>query len=204
LSKKVNGFHISPRLQEIMVLCGERDCYAEAPEMLQQTLGVSVSTSQVYRVTDTYGAELKKRGADKRLLPLLTGDETLYMEFDGSFIFSREEGWKEVKVGRLFKSTDCMRSDDLPAGQAGKRSWVRNPQYMAHLGDHQTFIGHADKLIESFGPLGNRPVCISDGAPWIGNWIEDSYPTHCPFWIFTKPVNISMNLPMPPLKQRQK
>ena len=47
---------------------------------------------------------------------------------------------------------------------------------MAHLGDHQTFIGHADKLIESFGPLDNRLVCISDGAPWIRNWIEDSYP----------------------------
>ena len=169
LGKKTNGFHISPRLQELMVLYGERDCYAEAPEMLQQTLGIQVSTSQVYRVTDTYGAELKKRDEDKRLLPLLVNSEVLYMEFDGSFILSREEGWKEVKVGRLFKSTDCMRSDE-------KRSWVRNSQYMAHLGDHQTFIGHADKLIESFGPLDNRLVCISDGAPWIRNWIEDSYP----------------------------
>jgi Uncharacterised protein family (UPF0236) len=152
-----------------MVLYGEMDCYAQAPELLQQTLGISVSTSQVYRVTDTYGAELKKREDDKRLLPLLTNNETLYMQFDGSFIFSREEGWKEVKVGRLFKSTDCFRSD-------GKRSWIRSSQYMAHLGDHQTFIGHADTLIESFGPLGNRLVCISDGATWIRNWIEDSYP----------------------------
>lgn len=169
LSKKTNGFHISPRLQELMVLYGEKDCYAEAPEMLRQTLGISVSTSQVYRVTDTYGAELKKREEDKRLLPLLTNNEVLYMQFDGSFIFSREEGWKEVKVGRLFKSTDCISSDE-------KRSWIRNSQYMAYLGDHQTFIGHADKLIESFGPLGNRLVCICDGATWIRNWIEDSYP----------------------------
>ena len=106
LGKKTNGFHISPRLQELIVLYGERDCYAEAPEMLQQTLGIQVSTSQVYRVTDTYGAELKKRDEDKRLLPLLVNSEVLYMEFDGSFILSREEGWKEVKVGRLFKSTD--------------------------------------------------------------------------------------------------
>jgi len=87
LSKKVNGFHISPRLQELMVLYGERDCYAEAPEMLGQALWISVSTSQVYRVTDTYGAELKKQDEDKRLLPLLLKDEILYMEFDGSFIF---------------------------------------------------------------------------------------------------------------------
>ena len=57
-----------------MILYGERDCYAEAPEMLEQTLGISVSTSQVYRVTDTYGAELKKREEDKRLLPLLMKD----------------------------------------------------------------------------------------------------------------------------------
>lgn len=176
LGKKTNGFHISPRLQEIMMLYGEKDCYAEAPEMIQQTLGISVSASQVYRVTDTYGAELKKRDEDKRLLPLLANKEILYAMFDGSFIFSREEGWKEVKVGRLFKSTDCAKGDDLPAGQAGKRGWIGNSQYMAHLSDHQTFIGHADKLIESFGPLGNRLVCICDGATWIRNWIEDSYP----------------------------
>ncbi len=37
MSKKTNGFHISPRLQELMVLYGEKDCYAEAPEMLGQT-----------------------------------------------------------------------------------------------------------------------------------------------------------------------
>ena len=158
LSGKINGFHISPRLQELMILFGEKDCYAEAPEMFQQTLGIPVSTSQVYRVTDTYGAELKKRDEDKRLLPLLTSHEVLYMQFDGSFIFSREEGWKEVKVGRLFKSTDCISSDE-------KRSWIRNSQYMAYLVDHQTFIGHADKLIESFGSLNNRLVCICDGAP---------------------------------------
>ena len=169
LSKKTNGFHISPRLQELMILYGEKDCYEQAPEMLQQTLGISVSTAQVYRVTDTYGAELKKRQDDKRLLPLLTKDEFLYMEIDGSFIFTREQGWKEVKAGRLFKSTDCMDDEE-------KRSWIRSSQYMAHLGDHQTFITRADKLIESFGNLGNRLVCISDGAPWIRNWIEDSYP----------------------------
>ena len=169
LSKKINGFHISPRLQEIMMLYGEKDCYAEAPEIIQETLRISVSASQVYRVTDTYGAELRKRDEDKRLLPLLTNKEILYMMFDGSFIYSREDGWKEVKVGRFFKSSDCAKGDE-------KRGWIGNSQYMAHLSDHQTFIGHADKLIESFGPLGNRLVCICDGATWIRNWIEDSYP----------------------------
>lgn len=33
-----------------------------------------------------------------------------------------------------------------------------------------------DDLIESFGKLGNRLIFISDGAPWIKNWIEDAFP----------------------------
>ena len=39
LGKKTNGFHISPRLQELMVLYGERDCYAEAPRNAPANFG---------------------------------------------------------------------------------------------------------------------------------------------------------------------
>lgn len=39
LSGKINGFHISPRLQELMILFGEKDCYAEAPRCSNKLWG---------------------------------------------------------------------------------------------------------------------------------------------------------------------
>lgn len=33
-----------------------------------------------------------------------------------------------------------------------------------------------DYLIESYGPLSNRLVFISDGGTWIKNWIKDAFP----------------------------
>ena len=52
-----------------------------------------------------------------------------------------------------------------------------NHSISPHLGDHRPFIEQTDRLIESYGPLGGRLVFISDGAPWIRNWITDTFPT---------------------------
>lgn len=41
----------------------------------------------------------------------------MHIETGGSMIFTREEGWKEIKVGRIFKSGDCIRND-------GKLGWI--------------------------------------------------------------------------------
>ncbi|MFM7485716.1 MAG: hypothetical protein ACKO13_02230, partial [Cytophagales bacterium] len=84
-------------------------------------------------------------------------------------ILTREENWKEVKVGRMFNSSACIKADEKPG-------WIKQSQYVAHLGDHRTFIRQIDQLIESYGPLDERLVFISDGAVWINNWIEDSFP----------------------------
>jgi hypothetical protein len=85
-------------------------------------------------------------------------------------ILTREECWKEVKVGRIFNSSACVK------GSTEEPGWIRQSQYAAHLGDHRSFIEQMDKLIESYGPLKERLVFISDGAPWIRNWITDTFP----------------------------
>jgi len=84
-------------------------------------------------------------------------------------LLTREEGWKEVKVGRFFKSSDC-----IDAGS--KAGWISNSQYVAHLGNSKDFTKIMDDLIESYGRLDNRMIFISDGAPWIKNWITDAFP----------------------------
>jgi hypothetical protein len=84
-------------------------------------------------------------------------------------ILTRGEKCKEVKVGRIFNSSDCVKTDEKPG-------WIKQSQYIAHLGDHRSFIGQTDGLIESYGPLGGRLVFICDGPPWTRNWITDTFP----------------------------
>lgn len=168
-SEGKNGFQISPVMQELMVYAGQLDCYGKSHEVIKQFLQVEVNAAQVYRVTDTYGAELGKTVNGARTLPPVKQQDTLYVEADGSMILTREEQWKEVKVGRIFNSSDCIKIDEKPG-------WIKRSQYIAHLGDHRSFIEQSDKLIESYGSLGERLVFICDGAPWIRNWIADTFP----------------------------
>lgn len=104
-SKGKNGFQISPRMQELMTYSGQLVCYGRSNEVIKQFLEVDVSAAQVYRVTDTYGEELGKTVNEEKTLPPIKGEEVLYAEVDGSMILTREEKWKEVKVGRFACST---------------------------------------------------------------------------------------------------
>ena len=63
-SKGHNGFQISPRMQELMVYAGQMDSYDNCNEINQSFINVRVSTAQVYRLTDLYGAS-GQAGTDK-------------------------------------------------------------------------------------------------------------------------------------------
>ena len=112
----MNGFQISPLLQELMVYFGQLECYEKCPEIIEKSVGVAVSHSQVHRVADTYGKELGKTIAKTRTLAPLKPNEVLYGQMDGSMLFTRDGGWKEVKVGRIFKSSDCIALTKNKAG----------------------------------------------------------------------------------------
>lgn len=168
-SEGKNGFQISPRMQELMIYAGQLDSYEKSNEVIQEFTGVEVSAAQVYRVTDLYGAEIGKTVNEQRTLTSLKKEEVLYAQADGSMLLTRQEGWKEVKVGRFFKSSDCIHA-------GSKAGWISNSQYVAHLGNSKDFTKIMDELIESYGSLGNRLIFISDGATWIKNWITDAFP----------------------------
>lgn len=168
-SKGKNGFQISPRMQELMVYAGHLDSYEKSNEVIKEFTGIEVSTTQVYRVTDVYGSQAGKTVNEQPILTALKKDEVLYVQADGSMLLTREEGWKEVKVGRFFKSSDCIHA-------GSKAGWISNSQYVALLGSSKDFTKVMDDLIEGYGSLGNRLIFVSDGATWIKNWIEDAFP----------------------------
>ena len=156
-------------MQELLVYAGQLDCYERCNVILEKFIDIQVSASQVYLVTDCYGKAAEKEVNICRSLEPVKKEEVLYVEADGSMLLTRDEGWKEVKVGRMFTSGSCIDPN-------GKSSWIRHSQYVAHLGNSKGFAKKMDRLIDSYGRLGKRLVFISDGGTWIKNWIEDAIP----------------------------
>lgn len=145
------------------------DCYENCSEVLEKLSGVQVGSTQIHRLTDSYGKAVEQSVNAVRTLTPLKQKEVLYAQADGSMLLTREEGWKEVKLGRFFKSGDCIHA-------GSKQGWISNSQYVAYLGSSKDFTKTMDDLIESYGKLDNRLIFISDGATWIKNWIEDAFP----------------------------
>jgi len=156
-------------MQELMVYAGQLDSYSQGNEILKEMIGVEVSCTQHYRVTDAYGAAASSVVNETRTLSPLQQGEVLYVQADGSFVLTRDEGWKEVKLGRFFKSGDCMEVSE-------ERGWIRHSQYVVHLGERKIFTSTMDELIESYGPLGERLIFVSDGGVWLKNWMSDAFP----------------------------
>ena len=156
-------------MQELLVYAGQLDCYERCNVILEKFIDIEVSASQVYLVTDCYGKAAEKEVNVCRSLEPVKKAEVLYVEADGSMLLTRDDGWKEVKVGRMFTSGSCIDPN-------GKSSWIRHSQYVAHLGNSKDFTRQMDPLIESYGTLGKRLVFISDGGAWIKNWIADAFP----------------------------
>lgn len=164
-----NGFQISPKLQELMVYSAQTDSYENCNEVLEKYINIKVSATQVWRVANVYGEEVGKTISDEVILTPCKKDEVIYAMADGSMIFTREEGWKEVKVGRIFKSSDCIHAGE-------KAGWISNSQYLAYLDKHTKFTDEMEKLLDHYCETDQPIVFISDGALWIKNWIEDAYP----------------------------
>ena len=156
-------------MQEKIVYVGQMDCYENSSEVLEKLSGVQVGSTQIHRLTDSYGKAVEQSVNAVRTLTPLKQKEVLYAQADGSMLLTREEGWKEVKLGRFFKSGDCIHA-------GSKQGWISNSQYVAHLGSSKDFTKTMDNILESYGNLDNRLIFISDGATWIKNWIEDAFP----------------------------
>jgi Uncharacterised protein family (UPF0236) len=177
-SLAIQGYQISPLMQEKMVYVAQMNCYQESKEVLEKMLGISVSSTQIHRVANTYGALIEQNKLEDHVkqpdksVPKLKKDEVVYGEADGSMILTREDGWKEVKVGRIFKSSDCLSL----GSSTGERGWIKSSTYEAYLGDHHEFIRRMETQLAPYQGLGDRLVFISDGATWIRNWITDAYP----------------------------
>lgn len=171
LSSRPMGFGISPRLQEHMCRLGSKLTFAEGSEEFQQFLDIDISDKQIERVSHCYGERLEELDWENayrdsvQMKITYKEEEPVYAMVDGSMLLTREEKWKEVKVGRVFGGSSLV-------GVSKKRNILTNSVYKAH-------IGKASEFWERFSveiPPSRQLVFINDGARWIWNYIEERYP----------------------------
>lgn len=102
------GFRISPYLQEHMCRLGLKLVFEEASEELEALVNISIDAKQIERVCHCYGdlvdrIDWQEAYTDGIQLKLTyKNDEPVYVMADGSMILTREEKWKEIKLGRIF------------------------------------------------------------------------------------------------------
>lgn len=159
-------------MQELMTYAGQLECYQQCNEVLAKFLSVEVSVMQVHRVTNTYGELLEQTAEatpEEEPAVKVKPGECVYGMADGSMLLTREAGWNEVKLGRLFKESDLLEV-------GGERGWVRHSAYEAYLGDSKTFCRRFEQKLDAYRCLKEKLIFITDGARWIKNWLRDAYP----------------------------
>ncbi len=165
------AFGISSKLQELMCMLAQDRVFEEAGEILQELLGISIGGKQIQRLSEHYGQKLEaieeNYQQDMSQVPLVvpkTCSEPVYITADGSMVYTLEEGWKEMKLGRIYTESSRAQIQE-------NRTEIMESLYVCTLGNNKEFCKKLEPYIEPY----KHKVFIADGAKWIWNWVEDFY-----------------------------
>jgi len=159
----------SPLLTEKLVYIGQLDTYEQGADIASRLLGIETNDTCIYRLTDSFGEKCGDWLEEDGLRTALEGEEVVYVQVDGSMVLTREESWKEVKLGRIFGGSAIHEENK-------NRNWLKNSDYVAHLGGHRVFEEQMSEIIDHYAGKGDGLVFINDGARWQWNWITAEYP----------------------------
>lgn len=162
-----HGFQISPFLQERICYVGQEAVFAEASTMLRELLGVVVSAKQIERLCHYFGEHLEET-QDACEAPAWSGSGPVYGMVDGSMVLTRETGWREIKLGRLFAEEAHER------GENSQRGRITGSVYTAHLGHYEAFLSKWETELAAIEK--QRLVFIADGAQWFWDWVGATHP----------------------------
>jgi len=170
LCPRTSSFNMTAKVQSEVCLLGQIGVYREASELAKRLLGLSISDQQIRRVCTTYGNILDDaiKSNIETIIPKLEeshNEDPTYLMMDGSMLFTREGGWKELKLARVFNGSKVI---DIQRD----RSEIVNTIYCSHLGSVNEFFPKLERHITSY----NNLVVVGDGASWIWRWCEDNYP----------------------------
>jgi hypothetical protein len=147
-------------LQDLACYVGQSVPFDEGSSMLAKLSSISLTDKQIERVTHHYGEEIEVAKSDDIALIEPINEERHYAMMDGSMVFIRgkEEGWKELKLGRIFAESSAYNEK--------QRGVIKESKYVAHLGGHDAFLTKFEPLIAQKSSI----VAIGDGARWIWDY----------------------------------
>ena len=187
LTHSEHGFQISPYLQERICYVGQETVFEGASTMLRELLGVAVSAKQVERLCHYFGGGLEERAEEVESAPW-SGSGPVYGMVDGSMVLTREAGWREIKLGRLFAE------EAHEKGQTSQRGCITGSVYTAHLGHYEAFLSKWQSELAAIER--QRLIFVADGAQWFWDWASGAHPEalqildyyHCKsyLWDFAK------------------
>lgn len=142
---------------------GTQYVFEDAEQTIKKLTGQEACAKQIERLAHCYGDLLEQKQANQE--PVAKDEELYYGMLDGGMVKTREDDWKEMKLGRFFAAKSHVETGK-------KRDWIGSSQYVAHLGGHQAFFRKVEKLTDTKPNM----VWIADGAKWIWDWVGESYP----------------------------
>jgi hypothetical protein len=160
---------VSPYLPEQLIYLAQLETYEQASEIGEKLLGLSLSTSLIYRLTCFYGQAIEA-DLNEPLLEELAPSEVVYAQADGAMLLT-EQGYQENKLVRLFKASDLKES--LVEDRGGH---ITSCLYVAHLGPVEGFSGKVRPHIDPYEGLGANLVFLTDGAVWLSGLIQSHSP----------------------------
>lgn len=151
-------------------MLGQSKVFDEASEICKDLLRIDVSGTQIQRVCKYYGGLIdpiisKNLEAYIPKLEDVRKDDHVYVMVDGSMLFTRDDGWKEIKLARIFNQRKI-----IPISE--KRNELAESVYVSHMGSVNEFFPKLERHLVNY----NYKVIIGDGAKWIWNWVESNYP----------------------------
>ena len=160
-------------LQDKVCFVGQKETFEEGSETFRELMGIEISNKQIQRISEHYGQRLEEAieqdlEADKvahTVHQTHKQEPPIYGMCDGSMVYTKEEKWKEIKLGRVFKSEDNL-------SLTKKRNWIETSKYSAYLGGCEAFLARFALLLRGYSNM----VFIADGAHWFWDWASTWYP----------------------------
>jgi hypothetical protein len=118
---------------------GQSHVFEEGEQLFLEMMGLSDNARQIQRVSEYYGKKIGEQQESQirqgeKMVTIVGRKEPVYMMMDGAMVFTREEGWKQMKTGRIFAARDVV-------GIQPKRNAITRSLYVSHLGGHKSFTG---------------------------------------------------------------
>ena len=164
--------HNSEGVKRVTALLGAYMPFEAAERVLLETSGVSLSDSSIRTISESIGADIEsiiKAESEESLInePLAPEAEIMAVFADGTMVNTREERWKEVKVGAVASYTR----------RGEKQLKLEQTTYTAYLGSVEEFKPRLWAEVYRRGVAGKEATLfLGDGSPWVWNLADELFP----------------------------